>query len=335
LAKKVFCRRAGSVYLGQAVIDGTSVVAARTADKHQTYYSLNEVTIEVDPTTTTQLRLANVGPQISVYGKFIYHGFKNSNWSGADFEGGAGALANNTTYFTYIADDGEFWLSETPPQQRRDLLGFYHPSNPWRCVGYGTTGGSATFVSAVSLENNSSPIATVGFSRLTNLEDTSLIALVGSNNLTIRLNKPGVSLTIPSGATLGLNSGSNGYIYVYLADYEKAKPFLMVNTLWVPDSLSVSPTAITTGADTSGFFSYAAATGVTCKMVARLFYSTAPNGTYSAVPNEVVMGDAASLRLTIANAGALQSFASGTKTSGASNNYLAMTTNSLTLQPGR
>jgi hypothetical protein len=136
------------------------------------------------------------------------------------------------------------------------------------------------------------------------------------------------SVVVPSTATLGLNSGSNGYIYVYAID-NSGTIELAVNSIWVTDGI-ISTTAITTGADTSGFFSTTLRSGVACRMIARLKYNTAPNGTYAATPDEVVLGNATSLRIT----DEFVTMVSSTKTPGASGRYLNMTGNEVVLQPG-
>lgn len=135
-----------SLLIGQVILDGTTVVGARTVDKYQNYVAVNEIDLEVNPASTAELRMKNYGGRISVYGVPYRYGFRNPTWTGANLEGGAGALANNTTYYAYIEDDGTPWLSTTPPTERLgDLLGYYHPSNAWRCLGYATTGGSGVF----------------------------------------------------------------------------------------------------------------------------------------------------------------------------------------------
>ena len=145
-----------------------------------------------------------------------------------------------------------------------------------------------------------------------------------------------LSVTIPSGASLGLTTGSNAYIYVYAID-NGGTVALGVNSIWLPDTrnttfgLSAASTSATTG---PAFVGGAAA--LSYRMIARLRYATAPNGTYTAVPDEVYLGTAPTLLLVPGvNAGAQSSFTTGTKTSTGTNTYLAMTNNSFTLQPGR
>lgn len=146
-----------------------------------------------------------------------------------------------------------------------------------------------------------------------------------------------LSVTIPSGATLGLTTGSNAYIYVYAID-NGGTVALGVNSIWSPDFRN-STANLDAGSDTastSGPYFVGGAAALSYRVIARLRYTTAPNGTYTAVPDEVYIGSSPSLMTANGiNPGDFLSFTSGTKTSGASNNYLAMTTNSLTLQPGR
>lgn len=146
----------GSTLIGMVILDGNNVVGARTTDRFRSFVATNEIQIEVTPTNTLEIRQATYSERISVYGIPFRYGFRNPVWTSAVLEGG-GALANNTTYFVYIEDDGNVWLSTICPHDRKgDLAGYYHPSFAWRSVGYASTNGSGQFIPATvfSLSSN-------------------------------------------------------------------------------------------------------------------------------------------------------------------------------------
>lgn len=106
------------------------------------------------------------------------------------------------------------------------------------------------------------------------------------------------SLTIPSTATLGFASGSNCYAYIYLLD-NAGTPELAVSTVYYDEHEVVSSTAIGTGSDSNGLYSTSARSNVAIRLVGRFKYTTAPNGTYSAVPDILsVKSDHDSLKVT-------------------------------------
>lgn len=136
-----------------------------------------------------------------------------------------------------------------------------------------------------------------------------------------------LSITIPSGATLGLESGSNGYIYAYALD-NAGSIEMAVSSIWRDDSLLGTTTTISSSADNDGFYSATGRTSVPFRLIGRFRYSTCPNGTYSAMPDE------ACLLSTDLFAPEFQRIKSANKTL-TGNNYVALTGNSITLQPGR
>jgi hypothetical protein len=158
---------------------------------------------------------------------------------------------------------------------------------------------------------------------------------IANGNFVTRTVTGALSVTVPSGATLGLNSGTNGYIYVFAID-NGGTIVLGVNSIWLPDAV-YSTFNLTTASDTaaSGPSWVGGAAALSCKMIARLRYSTAPNGTYSAVPTQIDLGSADSLMPTVA--GPITSFLTATssiKTPSASAQYHALSSNSIVLQPG-
>lgn len=113
---------------------------------------------------------------------------------------------------------------------------------------------------------------------------------VTSGAYNVRSATVATSLTIPSGATLGHDSGSNCYFYVYAIDVAGTIE-LAVSSIWRDDSVITSSSAISSTADDSPLWSTANHATVPYRLIGRFFYSTAPAGTYTATPDEVaVMG---------------------------------------------
>ena len=61
------------------------------------------------------------------------------------------SLGNNTGYFFYVSDLGELKISDVEPAFSSGFKGFYHPSNTWRAVAYGTTNGSGSLLGITML----------------------------------------------------------------------------------------------------------------------------------------------------------------------------------------
>lgn len=137
------------------------------------------------------------------------------------------------------------------------------------------------------------------------------------------------TVVVPSGATLGLNSGTNGYIFVYALN-NAGTIELAVSSIYQDETAVGTTTAIGTGSDTAGFYSTSARSGVAFRLIGRLKYNTAPNGTYSAVPDQTTLVSLEALNLF----GETQTILSSTKTPTASGNWSQMTTNSIIIQPG-
>lgn len=107
-----------------------------------------------------------------------------------------------------------------------------------------------------------------------------------------------LSLVIPSGATLGWSSGSTCFGYVYLLD-NAGTPELMVSSNWVDEQTIRGSTAISTSADDSDMYATSTRANVAIRMIGRFSYTTAPNGTYSALPDEVsIVTNPAAVRAT-------------------------------------
>jgi hypothetical protein len=140
------------------------------------------------------------------------------------------------------------------------------------------------------------------------------------------------SIVVPSTATLGLSSGSNGYIFVYALN-NAGTIELAVSSIWRQDGVIVTTTSIGTGSDDSGIYSTTGRTGVAFRLIGRLKYNTAPNGTYSATPDGAALVTATDDLFVDEILSALSTARGiGSATSGAA---AALTGNSVVLQPGK
>lgn len=137
-----------AVYVGQAVIDGTACVAARSQEPYRVYSTLNnfDITVSTDSLALVPRQLQS---SLSVYGSTHYFGAKTERWDAASIDGG-GTLGANIWY-AYVKETADFVLSGLAPHDRRgDLGGYYHPSHSWRCVGWSGTAADLFGASVVS-----------------------------------------------------------------------------------------------------------------------------------------------------------------------------------------
>lgn len=126
------------VLVGQFVSTSTATVGARCVDFFAAVKSDN--TISVEKVSTEIVRGVKQGQKVSIMG--MLHEFRDSlpSWNittnlAASTEMYNAAEQASTMYYLYLADTGAFVISDISPYFREDLLGEYHPHNPWRCVG--------------------------------------------------------------------------------------------------------------------------------------------------------------------------------------------------------
>jgi hypothetical protein len=125
---------AGANLVGVCLQDTTNTVAARSFDFFKSFDALN--TIEVIAESNTQVKMLQPGGQLSVYGTTYKGEYGLQTWDMTlDLESGVTEAAS-TYYYFYITETGDKVISDKKPQDRGDLLGKYHPSHSWRCVGH-------------------------------------------------------------------------------------------------------------------------------------------------------------------------------------------------------
>lgn len=152
---------AAATLLGMCVQDTTKTVVARTFEYYAAWNRTQTVQLELSSTTVVQGNA--LGQRVSVAGAM--QSFDNSlpQWtSSGQFASGV-SLTINTPYFAYVNASGQLILDIVHPADRRaDLLGYYHPAAPWRCVGFFVTDGSSNFTTPQGYGINDVPEAAVG-----------------------------------------------------------------------------------------------------------------------------------------------------------------------------
>lgn len=125
---------ADATLIGVCIQDTTNTVGARSFEFFKSWSEENS--IEAVFNSNTQVQSKWVGSGISVYGDVFRNERSRFSWDiTTDLESGVSENPS-TTYYLYVSEDGESFISDQKPYDRReDLLGYYHPYQSWRCVG--------------------------------------------------------------------------------------------------------------------------------------------------------------------------------------------------------
>ncbi len=153
LANQVWKRYNGSVFvevdripIGIAVCNTADCVAARSFDFHAGYLADNSMELTVYSNSVAIGK--RFGQRLSVAGNMIKFQTTHAYWDMATDLAGSADMYSATeqasrTYFFYIKDTGQEVISDISPYRDEDKLGWYHPHNPWRCVGAAQNDGSS------------------------------------------------------------------------------------------------------------------------------------------------------------------------------------------------
>ncbi len=141
--------QANVLLIGLAITDTANTVATRSFDYFAAFSDLNTCELFADSQNSgTIVRSKNTNVQVSVNGNIIVSSGDYARWD-FSLHMDTGSQTASTLYYFYIDTNGRPWISKVPPFDRAaDLKGYYHPSQPWRCVGYGYSN-SATLVDNV------------------------------------------------------------------------------------------------------------------------------------------------------------------------------------------
>ena len=141
---------ANAIFVGNAIIDDTDCVGARSADLAAAYSRENNIRLNRPSTTTLQTR-ENFNVAV-IAGNKIETMFGSLDWDIATDLAIAADMYDateqaNRNYYAYLTDEFEEVFSDVHPYYRPEFFGFYHPHNPWRCIGYARNDGSSDFTS--------------------------------------------------------------------------------------------------------------------------------------------------------------------------------------------
>lgn len=137
--------------LGVAVVDGSNVVACRSNDFDRGFSNLNTFSLELADSAT--IKSVSQDSRISVYGNSFQFLKTTVTWANpAQLDSGV-SVTTLQGYFFYVTDKGNLFISDKQPRDSSGtLLGYYHPSKPWRCVGTSDTDGSSNFTTPTNYD---------------------------------------------------------------------------------------------------------------------------------------------------------------------------------------
>lgn len=134
--------------VGLVILDSTNCVASRSFD----FFTLTRIdnTVELSWVSNTVIEGAGLLERVNVNGNRVRFETSRATWDtaanlAASTERYNAAVTASTTEYFYLTDQGETKISDMEPYWRADLLGYYHPFNPWRAVGSSSVDGSVHF----------------------------------------------------------------------------------------------------------------------------------------------------------------------------------------------
>ena len=142
------------IIVGIVALDDTAAIGARSADFTNNFDRLN--TIDLSLASSEIVESKNFESRINVYGVNLYVEYSKLIWNiTSDLESGL-VEASSTDYYLYVSTKGRTVLSSEKPYLRKDLQGYYHPYQSWRCVGVSFNDVSSDLVLASCLSYNTS-----------------------------------------------------------------------------------------------------------------------------------------------------------------------------------
>lgn len=141
----------GAILVGVCLQDGSATVAARSFDFYYAHNDTNNITLEVK--SNTEIQGNHTGQQVTVYGTNILFDHFPPRWDITTHLATSTDMYNateqaSTMYYLYIGLDQTYKISDIQPHRRDDLKGYYHPFNPWRCVGLAYNNASSNLIRA-------------------------------------------------------------------------------------------------------------------------------------------------------------------------------------------
>lgn len=138
-------------YIGAFANTTTACVGARCVDFFAQYK--NDNTMDLEVSTTEIVRAFDEYQRVNVAGNNIEFKESRPTWNITTDLAGSSDMYSATEqasrlYYLYIKDTGDTVISDISPYYRKDLLGQYHPHNPWRCVGAAYNNASSNIIAA-------------------------------------------------------------------------------------------------------------------------------------------------------------------------------------------
>lgn len=136
-----------AIPVGMCIQTSTVTIAARSFDFFKGFTGRATTQLQYVDASTVRARYSRA--QVDVYGTNINFDVYTPTWSTAtDLDTGTTDAAS-VQYYLYVTPAGARKISNVAPYDRTmDLLGWYHPSKPWRCVGEIANDSSSDFDSA-------------------------------------------------------------------------------------------------------------------------------------------------------------------------------------------
>jgi hypothetical protein len=136
----------------------TACIGARCADSFAAFNELNSMSIA--KSTDSIVKATEVGATVNVAGTSLYYGHELPLWNiTTDMAAAAdmfdAAEQADRFYYLYLKKNGDTVISDIFPYCRRELFGWYHPYNVWRCVGVMYNDSSSNIQSASSVDSRS------------------------------------------------------------------------------------------------------------------------------------------------------------------------------------
>lgn len=146
---------ANATLIGICVQDGSHTIGARAFDFFEPFSTLNTAELQLDPISSGTVKSRYIGAEVSVYGSLLKVDQNCFYWvAGSDNVSGVTVSAGQFYYF-YLDEFGTSHIDSIPPYDvRGTLLGFYHPYQTWRCLGWAYANGTNTFSAIESLHKN-------------------------------------------------------------------------------------------------------------------------------------------------------------------------------------
>jgi hypothetical protein len=282
---------ADAILIGTVASTSSACVAGRSADFSLQFDDLNTITLEKFDNTQVRAKLPR--NKISVYGTEVNFGSYLPRWDmDSDLDSGL-VEAASTIYFLYVTEGGDPKISTLAPIDRTgDLGGLYHPFQAWRCVGQAHNDASSNFEAVLSCndisENNYAITHSIAASALTiklhappNLRFAIRSATLATGENVPMSVLPGTSLTVTSGATLGMTNTvqTNLYAFAVLAN---GRSSLGISNGKIRPSELITTVAMTAASDSSTtLYTKSAHTSASIRALARMTATEATVGTWA------------------------------------------------------